>query len=139
MKTTVLGRGGPQISQFGLGAMSFAGIYGDATEAEAFAVLEACRAAGVSHIDTSNIYGNGRSEEILGAWFRANPGAREETTIATKAGITRRDGRRVFDNSPEHLEAELDGSLRRLGLDCVDLFYVHRREADRPVEDFAHA
>ena len=131
MKMTTLGQGGPACSQFGIGAMSFAGIYGDASEADSHAVLDACLEGGVSHIDTSNVYGMGRSEDIIGSWLAARAGARERMTIATKAGITRRDGVRVFDNSPEHLEAELDGSLKRLGVDHVDLFYVHRREADR--------
>lgn len=137
MKMTRLGANGPEISQFGIGAMSFAGIYGNASEAESHAVLDACIASGVSHIDTSNVYGNGRSEDIIGTWLAANPGARDKTTIATKAGIANRDGARFFDNSAEHLEAELDSSLKRLGIDSVDLFYVHRREADRPIEEVA--
>ncbi|MEO9825265.1 MAG: aldo/keto reductase [Paracoccaceae bacterium] len=136
MKTVKLGPSGPEISQFGLGAMSFAGIYGNASEDESFAVMNAVRAAGVTHIDTSNVYGAGRSEEILGAWFAANPGAREETTIATKAGITGSPEKR-FNNAPDYLEAELDGSLKRLGIDCVDLFYIHRLEAERPIEEVA--
>jgi aryl-alcohol dehydrogenase-like predicted oxidoreductase len=136
MKTVKLGAQGPEISQFGIGAMSFAGIYGNATEEESFAVLDALREARVSHIDTSNVYGAGRSEEIIGAWFAANPGARNETTIATKAGITGNPENR-FDNAPDYLEAELDGSLKRLGIDCVDLFYIHRREAERPIEEVA--
>lgn len=136
MKTVRLGAKGPEISQFGIGAMSFAGIYGNATEDESFAVLDALRDARVTHIDTSNVYGAGRSEEIIGAWFAANPGARDETTIATKAGITGNPEKK-FDNAPEYLEAELDGSLKRLGIDCVDLFYIHRREAERPIEEVA--
>ena len=76
MKRTRLGKDGPEISQFGIGAMSFAGIYGNATMEEAHAVLDACREAGVTHIDTAAVYGDGRSEEIIGAWFGKNPGAR---------------------------------------------------------------
>lgn len=136
MKTVKLGANGPEISQFGIGAMSFAGIYGNASEAESFAVLDAVREAHVSHIDTSNVYGAGRSEKIIGAWLAANPGARDETTIATKAGITG-NAEKKFDNAPEYLEAELDKSLQRLGVDCVDLFYVHRREPERSIEDVA--
>ena len=136
MKTVTLGAQGPEISQFGIGAMSFAGIYGNASQEESFAVMDAVRAAQVTHIDTSNVYGAGRSEEILGAWFAANPGARSETTIATKAGITG-DPEKRFNNAPDYLEAELDGSLKRLGIDCVDLFYIHRREAERPIEEVA--
>ena len=67
MKTVKLGANGPEVSQFGIGAMSFAGIYGNASEDESFAVLDAIRAARVSHIDTSNVYGAGRSEEIIGS------------------------------------------------------------------------
>ncbi|MEO1537209.1 MAG: aldo/keto reductase [Pseudomonadota bacterium] len=134
MKTTTLGRGGPKVSQFGLGAMSFAGIYGDATEAESFAVLDACRDAGVTHIDTANVYGNGRSEEILGKWFAANPGARDEIILATKAGITGQSERR-FNNDPAYMMAELEGSLSRLGIDHVDLFYVHRYDRAHSPEE----
>ena len=137
MKTSRLGRTGPECSQFGLGAMSLSGLYGETDDADAYAVLDACLDAGVSHIDTSNVYGMGRSETLIGNWLSQTPDARDRTTIATKAGITRRDGVRVFDNSPEHLEAELDDSLKRLGVDHVDLFYVHRREADRPIEEVA--
>jgi len=134
MKMTVLGKGGPAVSQFGIGAMSFAGIYGNATEAESHAVLDACREAGVTHIDTANVYGSGRSEEITGAWFRARAGARDEMVLATKAGITGKTDRR-FNNDPDYLEAELDGSLRRLGTDHVDLFYIHRYDRSHSPEE----
>ena len=134
MKTTTLGKTGPAVSQFGLGAMSFAGIYGDATEAESHAVLDACHDAGVTHIDTANVYGNGRSEEITGAWFAANPGARDEMVLATKAGITGKSERR-FNNDPDYLEAELDKSLARLGTDHVDLFYIHRYDRAHAPEE----
>lgn len=125
MRMTRLGQNGPKVSQFGIGAMSFAGIYGDATEAASHAVLDACRAAGVSHIDTSNVYGAGRSEEIIGTWFARSDGARADMVLATKAGITGESERR-FNNDPAYLETCLDESLKRLGVDHVDLFYVHR-------------
>ncbi len=134
MKTTTLGKSGPVVSQFGLGAMSFAGIYGDATEAESHAVLDACREAGVTHIDTANVYGNGRSEEITGAWFASRSGARDEMVLATKAGITG-DAERRFNNDPDYLEAELDKSLARLGIDHVDLFYIHRYDRAHSPEE----
>lgn len=134
MKTTTLGRDGPTVSQFGLGAMSFAGIYGDATEAESHDVLDACREAGVSHIDTANVYGNGRSEEITGSWFASRSGARDEMVLATKAGITGQADRR-FNNDLEYLEAELEKSLGRLGTDCVDLFYIHRYDRAHTPEE----
>lgn len=136
MKTTTLGRNGPAVSQFGIGAMSFAGIYGDATEAESHAILDACRDAEVTHIDTSNVYGMGRSEEIIGSWFASRPGGREGMVLASKAGITADPDRRI-NNDPDHLEASLDASLKRLGTDHVDLFYVHRYDTAHPVEDVA--
>lgn len=136
MKMTRLGATGPEISQFGVGAMSFAGIYGGAPVAECHAVLNAARAAGVTHIDTANVYGNGTSEEIIGQWFAENPSARDEMVLATKAGITSDPDRR-FNNDPDHLEVSLDASLKRLGLEQVDLFYVHRWDKTHPVEDVA--
>lgn len=137
MKTTRLGKTGPEISQFGIGAMSFAGIYGDASEPECFSILDAARAAGVSHIDTAAAYGDGRSEEIIGKWLKANPGAREETTIATKAAFRTVDGKRSISNDPDWMEQMLDRSLRLLGVDCVDLFYAHRLEPGRAPEEVA--
>ncbi len=134
MKFTTLGKGGPTVSQFGIGAMSFAGAYGDATLEDSHAVLNACRDAGVSHIDTANIYGDGRSEEIIGQWFAANPGARDAMNLATKAGFTG-DPKRRFNNDPEYLEACLDDSLKRLGTDHVDLFYAHRYDRAHTPED----
>jgi aryl-alcohol dehydrogenase-like predicted oxidoreductase len=136
MKTTRMGRNGPEISHIGLGAMSFAGIYGDASEQDSHAILDACRAGGVSHIDTSNVYGNGRSETIIGSWFAQNKGARDDMHLATKAGITGEPDRR-FNNDPDYLEASLDASLARLGIECVDLFYIHRYDATHSPEDVA--
>jgi len=138
MKTIRFGAGGPEVSQFGIGAMSFAGIYGDATEAESHAVLDACHAAGVTHIDTSNVYGAGRSEEIIGTWFAKKNGARPQMHLATKAGITG-DPDRPFNNDPDYLEASLDASLTRLGVDHVDLFYVHRYDRAHSPEALGQA
>ena len=136
MKMTRLGGTGPVVSQFGIGAMSFAGLYGEATVAESHAVLDACRSAGVTHIDTANVYGVGRSEEIIGAWLSSNRSARGDMTIATKAGITR-EQERPFNNDPVYLEACLDESLQRLGTDHVDLFYLHRYDRAHRIEDGA--
>lgn len=137
MKMTTLGPDGPAISQFGVGAMSFAGVYGNATEAEGHAILDAARAAGVSHIDTAAAYGDGRSEEIIGTWLKARPGARAETTIATKAAFRTVDGKRTISNDPDWMEGMLDRSLRLLGIDCVDVFYAHRLEPGRAPEEVA--
>lgn len=129
MKTRTLGRNGPEIGAIGYGAMSFSDMYGPTNETESHAILNACRDMGVTHIDSANVYGMGKSENAIGSYLRSNPGARDEFVIATKATITRdADGNRTFDNSADHLEAELDKSLARLGVDCVDLFYAHRRD-----------
>ncbi|MCA0997078.1 aldo/keto reductase [Alloyangia pacifica] len=136
MKTMRMGQGGPELPAFGIGAMSFADFYGETTDANSHAVLDAAVEAGVRHVDTSNVYGMGRSEKAIGSWLKARSGGREMLHIATKAGITKdAAGKRCYDNSPEHLEAELDGSLKRLGVEQVDLFYVHRREQARPIEE----
>lgn len=139
MQTRQLGNSGTKTSALGIGAMSFSDFYGPTTEQNSFAILDAAMSAGVTHIDTSNVYGAGHSERIIGAYLQSRgAGARDHFVIATKAGITRDEaGNRFFDNSAAHLEAELDHSLQRLGVDCVDLFYVHRREADRPIEEVA--
>ena len=138
MQTRRLGRNGPEISAIGYGAMSFSDFYGPTTEAESHAILDAARDLGVTHLDTSNVYGAGRSETVIGSWLKANPGARDGFVIATKAGIGKdAEGRRAYDNSPAHLEAELDASLKRMGIEAVDLFYVHRRDQRLPIEEVA--
>ncbi len=139
MKRTTLGRGGPLISQLGVGAMSFAGIYGNASMEESHSVLDAAAEAGVSHIDTAAAYGDGRSEEIIGAWLKARPGARAATTIATKAAFAKdpETGTRHISNAPAFMEETLDRSLRLLGVEAVDLFYAHRLEPGRAIEEVA--
>ena len=129
METRRLGANGPEIAAIGYGARSFSDMYGPTNETESHAILDACRDLGVTHLDTANVYGMGKSESAIGTYLRDNPGARDEFVIATKATITRdANGNRMFDNSTEHLESELDKSLKRLGVECVDLFYAHRRD-----------
>ncbi len=129
MKKRKLGVNGPDIAAIGYGAMSFSDMYGPTNETESHAILDTCRDLGVTHLDTANVYGMGKSESAIGTYLKAHPSAREEFVIATKATITRdADGNRAFDNSAEHFEAELDASLQRLGVDCVDLYYAHRRD-----------
>tara|TARA_R110002020_G_scaffold64495_3_gene171131 strand:- start:5554 stop:6546 length:993 start_codon:yes stop_codon:yes gene_type:complete len=136
MKHRHLGTSGPRVSAIGLGCWNFAGPYGPTSEQESHETLEAARDLGIDFIDTANVYGMGVSEKVIGSYLKQH---KSSFRIATKAGI-RRDpstGARVFDNSPEHLRSELENSLRNLGVDHVDLFYVHRREADRPIEEVA--
>ena len=138
MKTRRLGSGGPLISAIGIGAMSFTDFYGKTDEAESHAILATALDEGVTHIDTSNVYGPHRSEAAIGSFLAKQGNQRGDLfSIATKAGITRdpETGARSYDNSAAHLEAELDGSLARLGVDRVDLFYIHRRDAATPIEE----
>ncbi|SFE94144.1 aldo/keto reductase [Roseivivax sediminis] len=134
MESRRLGRDGPELSAIGLGAMNISGFYGPATEEEAFTLFDRARELGIDHLDTSNVYGMGHSEEVIGRYL-ADRGP--VFRLATKAGICRdpATGARYYDNSAAHLTEALEASLRRLGVDHVDLFYVHRREAERPIEE----
>jgi aryl-alcohol dehydrogenase-like predicted oxidoreductase len=109
--------------------MSFSGVFGATTEAESFHCLDAAVEHGIDFLDTANIYGNGVSETVIGRWLSSR---KANVAIATKAAIVRGGG---FDNSAGHLRSELDGSLKRLGRDHVELFYIHRRERTRPIEE----
>ncbi len=139
MQKRILGPGGPQVSAVGVGAMSFTNFYGPTTEEASHAVLTAALDLGIDHIDTANVYGMGLSEKVIGSFLAKQGKAKEGLfRIATKASIKRDpEGRRSFDNSAAHLEAELDASLKKLGVDCVDLFYVHRRDPYLTIEEVA--
>ena len=133
MKIRRLGQNGPAVSAVGIGGMSFADLYGPTEDEDSLRVLDAGAELGITHIDTADAYGTGRSETVIGNWLKSRRGG-TPVTIATKAGITRDPDRR-FNNSPEHLRRSLDASLRRLGVDAVDLYYVHRRDTRFEIED----
>ena len=133
MKQRHLGANGPLVSAVGLGCLSFGGIFGPTTEAESLRTLDAAWDHGINFLDMANIYGNGICETVIGKWL-ATRGHRPH--IATKAAFVQGADRRI-DNSPAHLRAELDGSLRRLGVDHVALFYAHRHDSAVPAEDLA--
>lgn len=137
MKTRKLGKDGPEVSAIGLGAMSIGGFFGPTDEPTSIRLLDACRDAGITHLDTADVYGNGLSEEVIGRYLARNPGA---FTLATKGGIAGGIAPGVgrgFDNSRDYLQKALDASLRRLGTEHVDLYYIHRRNPDVPIEDLA--
>ncbi len=129
-----LGDNGPEVSAIGVGCWSFAGAYGPTDEAESHTTLAKALDVGIDFLDTADVYGMGISEKAIGSFIKDNPGAFK---IATKAAIRREPetNERVFDNSPEHLRTRLEMSLNNLGLEYVDLFYIHRAEQARPVED----
>lgn len=132
MKTRKLGHSGLDVSTISLGCMSFAGFYGGTDQEEAFTTLDAAREAGIDFLDTSNLYGNGLSEEWIGAYQKARG---YQFKIATKGGIVIGAPRGTADNSEPYLRARLEESLGRLGVDHVALYYVHRREFTRPIEE----
>ena len=139
MKMRQLGQNGPMIHPIGFGAMSFSDFYGATNEAESHAILDMAMDAGVNHLDTANIYGMGTSEDVIGTYLAKNPDAKDFFHIATKGSITRNPNGpgNIFNNSFEHLEEELNKSLARMGVECVDLYYVHRRDPEVPIEEVA--
>ena len=134
MKKRRLLQSGKLVSEIGLGCMSFAGFYGPTDEKEAHNTLNTALDYGIDFLDTANIYGMGVSETMIGNYIKNNG---NPFVIATKASISRdpETNERTFDNSSQHLETELNKSLERLGVDNVDLFYIHRRDPRIPIED----
>jgi aryl-alcohol dehydrogenase-like predicted oxidoreductase len=135
MKTRRLGRGGPQVSALGLGCMGMSEFYGPRDEAESVATVHAALDAGVTFLDTADIYGPFTNEELVG---RAIKGRRSEAFLATKFGIIRDPNdptKRGVSGKPEYVRACCDASLRRLGVDVIDLYYQHRVDPDTPIED----
>lgn len=132
MQQRQLGQTGPMVGAIGLGCMSFAGFYGACDVKTAHETLAKAHDLGITHLDTAKIYGEGVSEDIIGRFLKQNPG--KKFSIATKGGI-RTAPSRGFDNSQEYLTECLHGSLKRLGVDHVDLYYVHRRDQTIPIED----
>jgi len=126
------------VPALGLGTMGMSpAVYGAVDDAESIATIRHALDVGVTHIDTANIYGAGHNEELVG---EAIAGRRDEVVLATKFGIVPgADGNLAADNSPAYMRQELEGSLRRLGVDHVDLYYVHRVDPDGEVEEIMGA
>ncbi len=134
MKQRKLGRGGPLVSAIGLGCMGMSEFYGDRDEEESLATIDCALEMGVTFFDTADIYGPHTNEELLG---RALRGKRERVVIATKFGIMREVGKPQFrgiNGKPDYVKEACEGSLRRLGVSCIDLYYQHRVDPDTPIE-----
>ncbi len=132
MKTRMLGNSGEKISAVGLGCMGMSSFYGTADEAESIATLHRSLELGINLWDTADIYGNGLNEQILS---RVLPENRNKIFIATKFGFRVRDGQTYVDSSPLWLKDAVEDSLRRLKIETIDLYYVHRISADVPIEE----
>ncbi|MDO9639869.1 MAG: aldo/keto reductase [Pseudotabrizicola sp.] len=133
MKHRQLGANGPKVSALGLGCLSFGGIFGDTSTEDSLACLDAAWDHGITFLDVANVYGSGASESAIGQWLSTR---RHRPVIATKAGIVPGASRGI-NNDPAYLRAELEGSLTRLGVDHVDLFYLHRHDPATPIEEVA--
>ncbi|WP_406508795.1 aldo/keto reductase [Streptomyces sp. NBC_00212] len=135
ISTVRLGTEGPQIGVQGFGAMGISEFYGDTDEAAARDTLEATVEAGVTLIDTADVYGSGANEEFLAPFLAAH---RDEVTLATKFAIERRADDphyRAINNSPAYIKKAVEASLRRLGIETIDLYYMHRRDPRTPLAE----
>src|SRR5881628_147100 len=128
--------GGLDVSRIGLGALSMSGYYniGAGSDAESIHTIHRALDLGVTHIDTAEIYGPFTNEELVG---RAIKDRRDRVVLATKFGIVSHSGGGpgVLDSSPANIRVAVEGSLRRLGTDHIDLYYQHRVDPKTPIED----
>src|SRR6476659_9018420 len=134
MKHITLGK--LDVSRLGLGAMSMSGYYntGEGSDAESLRAIHRALDLGVTHLDTAEIYGPYHNEELVG---QAIKGRRDQVVLATKFGIVSHSGGGpgVLDSSPANIRVAVEGSLKRLGTDRIDLYYQHRVDLNTPIED----
>jgi aryl-alcohol dehydrogenase-like predicted oxidoreductase len=133
MEMRKLGKGPLQVSAIGLGLMSMSGIYGNANDEESIGVIHHALDRGINHLDSSDMYGWGHNEQLLG---RALKGRRAQALVATKFGQTKgADGKQGVDGRPEYVMQACEASLKRLGVEVIDLYYQHRVDPSVPIED----
>jgi aryl-alcohol dehydrogenase-like predicted oxidoreductase len=134
MRYRKLGNSSLDVSAIGLGCMSMSGVYGPGDDAESITVVHAALDRGVNFLDSSDMYGWGHNEELLG---RALRGRRDRAVLATKFGQVRSpDGKaNLVDGRPAHVQQACDASLRRLGVDVIDLYFQHRVDPKVPIEE----
>ncbi len=135
MKQRRLGSNGPQVSALGLGCMGMSDFYGERDDAQSIATIHRALDLGVTLLDTADVYGPHTNEVLVG---KAIAGRRNQVFLATKFGIVRDPndpGARGFNGRPEYVRAACDASLKRLGIDHIDLYYQHRVDKNVPIEE----
>jgi aryl-alcohol dehydrogenase-like predicted oxidoreductase len=130
--TRTLGRDGLTVSALGLGCMGMSQMYGAADRQESIATVHRALDLGVTFLDTSDVYGSGHNEELVG---EAIAGRRDLVQLATKFSLSHDGGAQRIDGRPENVRARVEDSLRRLKVDVIDLYYQHRVDPQVPIED----
>ena len=135
MHTRRLGENGPAVSAVGLGCMGMSDFYGARDDSESIATINRALDLGVTMLDTADMYGPYTNEELVG---RAIKGRRNDAFVATKFGIIRDPNdpaKRGINGRPEYVKSSVNGSLKRLGIDTIDLYYQHRVDPQTPIEE----
>lgn len=134
MKTRRLGKNGPTLSALGLGCMGMSEFYGPADEAESIATIHRALDLGITYLDTADVYGPFKNEVLVGGAIR---GRRKQVFLATKFGILRSEdpNYRGVSGRPEYVKQSFEASVKRLGVDVIDLYYQHRIDPNVPVEE----
>src|SRR5690349_21959440 len=133
MEMRTLGKSGIKVSAVGLGLMSMTGIYGNANDEESIRVIHYALDKGINFLDSADMYGWGHNEELLG---KALKGRREGVIVATKFGqVKLADGKQDVDGSPAYVQKACEASLKRLGIDVIDVYYQHRVDTKVPIEE----
>lgn len=135
MHHRVLGRNGPRVSELGLGCMGMSEFYGATDDAESIRTIHRALHLGITFFDTADMYGPYKNEELVG---RALAHRREEVLIATKFGNVRDPNdptKRSVNGKPDYVRTSCEGSLRRLGVETIDLYYQHRVDPGTPIEE----
>lgn len=138
MEQRTLGAGGIAVSAIGLGCMGMSEFYGPSDDAQSLDTLDHALDRGITLFDTADIYGRGHNERLLGQWLGRLPAERRDRVVlATKCGIVRSDDptARGVSNSPAYIRACCDASLGRLGVEVIDLYYLHRIDPDVAIEE----
>ncbi len=133
MEKRQLGSTGIEVPALGLGLMSLSGVYGNANDDESVKLIHYAIDQGITFLDSADMYGWGHNETLLG---RALKGRRDKVVVATKFGqVKLADGKQAVDGRPEYVMQACEASLKRLGIDVIDLYYQHRVDVNTPIED----